>query len=115
MWSNVRHATASRMASDAFSRSSSWSMNHRTISDASAGSVKVGSIGSSASPSPRGRLVFNDSAAVLYLKFGAAASATSFTVALPANGYYEFPQPCYAGVVHGAWASAAGSARTTQY
>lgn len=68
-----------------------------------------------ASSSPRGRLVSNDSAAVLYLKFGTAASATSFTVALPANGYYEFPQPCYAGVVHGAWASAAGSARTTQY
>lgn len=68
-----------------------------------------------AASSPRARLVSNDSSAVLYLKFGTAASATSFTVSVPANGYYEFPQPCYAGVVHGAWASAAGSARTTQY
>ncbi len=59
------------------------------------------------------RAVFNDSTAVLYLKFGATASATSYTVQLAAGAYYEFPQPVYAGQVDGIWASANGFARTT--
>jgi hypothetical protein len=62
-----------------------------------------------------GRAVFNDSTAVLYLKFGATASATSYTVQVAAGGYYEFPQPLYAGQVDGIWASANGNARTTQW
>ncbi len=61
----------------------------------------------------KGRTVYNDSAAVLYLKFGATASTTSYTVQLPAGAYYEFPQPCYSGVVDGIWASANGAARVT--
>lgn len=66
----------------------------------------------------RARMVYNDSAdssAVLYLKFGATASATSFTVAVPAGALYEFPSsPLYTGAVDGIWASATGSARTTE-
>lgn len=61
------------------------------------------------------RAVYNDSTAVLYLKFGATASTTSYTVQIAANGYYEFPQPVYAGQVDGIWASANGAARTTQW
>lgn len=61
------------------------------------------------------RTVYNDSTAVLYLKFGATASATSYTVQLAAGAYYEFPQPVYAGQVDGIWASANGAARTTQW
>lgn len=68
-----------------------------------------------ASGSVKGRTVFNDSTAVLYLKFGVTASSTSFTLQLPAGSFYEFPQPCYAGQVDGIWASANGSARTTQW
>jgi hypothetical protein len=60
-----------------------------------------------------GRTVFNDSTQVLYLKFGATASTTSYTVQIPAGGYYEFPHPIYAGQVTGIWASANGSARLT--
>lgn len=63
----------------------------------------------------RGRAVFNDSTQVLYLKFGATASATSYTVQLAAGAYYEFPQPLYGGQVDGLWASANGNARTTQW
>lgn len=62
-----------------------------------------------------GRAVFNDSTAVLYLKFGAVASATSYTVQIAPNGYYEFPRPAYAGQVDGIWASANGNARTTAW
>jgi hypothetical protein len=33
---------------------------------------------------------------------------------MDADAYYEFPAPLYTGVVDGIWASAAGSARTTE-
>lgn len=61
------------------------------------------------------RTVYNDSTAVLYLKFGATASTTSYTVQIAAGGYYEFPQPVYAGQVDGIWASANGAARVTSW
>ena len=62
-----------------------------------------------------GRAVFNDSTAVLYLKYGATASATSYTVQIAAGGFFEFPAPVYGGQVDGIWASANGNARTTQW
>lgn len=63
----------------------------------------------------RSASVYNDSSAELYLKYGTAASATSFKVIIAAAGYFEFPQPIYTGVVHGAWASApGGAARVTE-
>jgi len=60
-----------------------------------------------------GRTIFNDSTQVLYVKYGATASASSYTVQIAAGGYYEFPRPIYAGQVDGIWASANGSARLT--
>ena len=57
--------------------------------------------------------VFNDSTAILYLKYGATASTTSYTVRIAAGGYFEMPQPIYTGVIDGIWASANGSARIT--
>lgn len=65
--------------------------------------------------SVKGRTIFNDSTAVLYVKFGATASTTSYTVQLAAGDYYEFPQPTYGGVVDGIWAAANGAARTTEW
>lgn len=62
----------------------------------------------------RGLAIFNDSEAVLYVKFGATASASSFTVKIAADGFYEMPQPIYQGVVDGIWASANGNARVTE-
>lgn len=69
----------------------------------------------SATGQARGRTVYNDSTAVLYLKLGSSASSTSYTVQLGAGAYYEFPQPVYSGVVAGVWASATGSARVTEW
>ena len=63
----------------------------------------------------RARAIYNDSTAVLYVKFGATASATSYTVQMAAGDYYEFPQPCYGGVVTGIWATANGNARVTSW
>ncbi len=62
-----------------------------------------------------GRVVFNDSTAVLYLKFGATASSSSYTAQIAAGGYYEFPRPVYTGQVDGIWASANGNARLTSW
>lgn len=60
-----------------------------------------------------GAAVYNDSAASLYLKLGAGASPTSFTVLVRGGGYYEVPFN-YVGAINGYWASAAGSARVTE-
>ena len=63
----------------------------------------------------KGATVFNDSTAILYLKFGATASATSYTVQIAAGGYYEFPGPTvYSGIVDGIWSAANGNARLTE-
>jgi hypothetical protein len=59
------------------------------------------------------RPVFNDSTAVLYLKFGAAAATNSYTVQVPAGGYFEVPG-AYNGQVTGVWAAANGSAYCTE-
>lgn len=60
------------------------------------------------------RTIFNDSTAVLKVKFGVGASATSFTVTLQPGDLYEFPRPTYDGVVEGIWATATGAARMTE-
>lgn len=62
------------------------------------------------------RFVFNDSTAILYIKFdSAAASTTSHTVAVAAGAYFTFPTPLYGGTVTAIWAAANGFARTTEY
>lgn len=60
--------------------------------------------------------VYNDSAtAYLYLKFGSAASLTSFKVRVSPGGYYEAPPtPLYTGIITGIWDAAVGSARVTE-
>ena len=68
----------------------------------------------SANTSAKLRSIFNDSTTVLYVKYGATASTSSYTVQIPAGGYYEFPQPLYNGRVDGIWASANGNARVTE-
>lgn len=68
-----------------------------------------------ASGTVKARTIFNDSTAVLYVKFGATASTTSYTVQLASNAYYEFPQPVYGGLVDGIWAAANGAARVTSW
>lgn len=61
----------------------------------------------------KGATIYNDSNRKLYLKFGATASLTSFTVVVDVNAYYEVPFG-YTGIMDGLWASANGSARVTE-
>lgn len=69
-----------------------------------------------ASNTSRKRIViYNDSTAILYVKFGATASSTSFTYLLNGGETYESPsQPTYTGQIDGIWASATGAARITE-
>lgn len=62
-----------------------------------------------------GATFYNDSTAILYLKFGATASSTSYTIQMAAASYYELPQPCYSGIIDGIWASANGNCRVTSW
>ena len=66
----------------------------------------------------RGAVIYNDSLAMLYLKFGPtcagpAASAPSFTYEVPQYSHWEMPSPPYRGEVHGIWLAANGAARVT--
>lgn len=66
----------------------------------------------------KGATIVNDSSAILFVKFGSTASATSFTVEMAArsataSSYYEVPFG-YSGIITGIWASATGSARMTE-
>lgn len=60
-----------------------------------------------------GAQIFNDSAVVMYVKFGTTASSTSYTVQLAANTYYEVPAG-YTGRIDGILASSTGTARVTE-
>lgn len=63
----------------------------------------------------KGVLIVNTDANTLRLKYGTTASASSFTVAIPSNGYWEMPTPTYAGRIDGIWdADGAGSAYITE-
>lgn len=55
-----------------------------------------------------GLIVSNESTSTMYLKYGTAASSTSFTVKLGSGEIFEMDRPIYTGAVHGIWASDAG-------
>ncbi|HYF46423.1 MAG TPA: hypothetical protein VD926_09460 [Acidimicrobiales bacterium] len=79
--------------------------------DDSASSVTL----SAANGIRQGWSCFNDSSEALYIKFGATASTTSFTVKVAAGAYYEMPEPIYCGVIDGIWAAnSTGAARITE-
>lgn len=57
-----------------------------------------------------GATVYNDSSALLYVKLGAVASTTDFTIKLFPLSYYEIPYG-YTGQIDGIWLVANGHAR----
>lgn len=60
-------------------------------------------------------VVYNESTADLYVKFGATASATSYTTKLGAGDTYESPTDwIYTGVIDGIWSVATGAAQITE-
>ena len=62
----------------------------------------------------RGATIYNDGNKNLFVKLGATASATSFTVKLSADSYLEVPFG-YTGVIDGIWDVVNGSARVVEF
>jgi hypothetical protein len=60
-----------------------------------------------------GATIFNQSTSVCYVKLGSGASATSYTVRMSANAYYEVPFG-YTGIITGIWAAVNGNAYVTE-
>ena len=61
-----------------------------------------------------GATIYNDSNARLFVKLGAVASTTSFTVRLNSQDYYEVPFN-YVGIIDGIWTPVvSGAARITE-
>jgi hypothetical protein len=58
--------------------------------------------------------VFNDAATVLCVKYGATASATSFTVKIPAGAIWEMSEVIYTGTVDAILVSGTGNAYVTE-
>lgn len=81
-----------------------------TTKDSSATSVTL----LEANEARRGLHLYNTDANAVYVKFGATATATSFTVKIPADGYWEMPVgfnlPAYTGKIDAIWV-AAGSGK----
>lgn len=122
MW-GVRNSTLTAAVTSASGDYSQVSVDQvgRTIVVEKAPTSLTTSVGSSAttvtllaSNSDRvGATIYNDSTVALYVKLGAAASTTSFTIKMAADGYYEVPFG-YTGVIDGIWVSATGNARIVE-
>lgn len=62
----------------------------------------------------RALLITNASSATLYVKYGAIAALTSYTVKVAPGGEHRITNPCYTGVVDGIWDAADGFAYVTE-
>jgi hypothetical protein len=96
---------------------------HVSTQPATVSSATVSSLASSASSaqllasntSRKGLILVNTDVNSVYVKYGTTASATDFTVLMPANGYWEMPQPIYTGRIDAIWAAdGAGSLYYTE-
>lgn len=63
----------------------------------------------------KGATFYNDSTSALYLKLGATASDTSFTLKMAPHSFFEMPLPCYTGVIDGVWISVDGAVSVTEF
>lgn len=63
----------------------------------------------------KGAVFYNDSTQICYLKFGATATSSSFTIPMAAASLITMGNdPVYTGVVDGIWVTANGNMRVTE-
>lgn len=67
-----------------------------------------------ANPLRKTAILWNDSTAVVLIKFGPAASTTSFTWKIGPQSGYELPLPVYIGQITAVWESANGAMQITE-
>lgn len=71
-----------------------------------------------ANSSRRSVIIYNDSTQTLYLLLASGTSSSSnYTVQMPPNSTFEYPQGpyIYTGIIKGIWAAANGNARVTEF
>jgi hypothetical protein len=85
-----------------------------TVTSVSSSATSVSLLASNANRI--GATFYNDSTQICYLKLGATASTTSYTIQMAAGSYYELPfqNKMYTGAIDGIWASANGAMRITE-
>lgn len=83
-----------------------------TLSNVASSATSVTVVAANASR--KGLLIYNDSTKRVYLKFGATASSTSFSVPLEPGSLYTMDPPIYPGIIDGIWTAANGFARVTE-
>lgn len=62
-----------------------------------------------------GLIIHNDSTAVLRIKYGAGASASSFSERIEAKQTFYLPEPIFTGQITGIWESVDGNAYVTEF
>lgn len=63
----------------------------------------------------KGLILHNTDSFDVYVKYGTTASATSYTVMIAPNGYWEMPEPIYTGRIDAIWAgNGSGSLYATE-
>jgi hypothetical protein len=96
----------------AFAQLSTPSRATATISSVSASATVVTLLAANARR--RGFALYNDSTSAVYVKFGSAASSTSFTIKMVPSSYFEGELPVYSGIITAIWVSATGAMRTSE-
>jgi len=81
------------------------------ITSVAASVTNVTILGSNANR--KGATIYNNSASQLYLKLGATATTSSFSVLMWRDSYYEVPFG-YTGIIDGLWTTATGAALVTE-
>ena len=67
-----------------------------------------------ANPLRKGLAFYNDGTAIQYIKFGATATTTDFTVKLTRNMFYEVANPIYLGQIDVISSSTSGAIQVTE-
>lgn len=68
----------------------------------------------SANANRRSAIFYRSGAAVVYIKFGATATTSDYTIQLVNNAVYELPFPCYTGRIDVIFAGTTGTLKITE-
>lgn len=107
-------ALSKRIAQNLTSLNTTYSVTTATLTNVAASATNVTCLASNAAR--KGGMIVNDSAsATLYAKYGATASATSYTYSVLPGGTLTLPTfPIYTGIIDCIWTAAVGNARVTE-
>jgi hypothetical protein len=102
----------------AATQSGTWTVTNATYSSSTLSNVTAAASNTTllaSNASRRQAILYNDADTAVYVKFGATASATSFSYKLLPAQTLELPFPVYTGIIDGIWANTpTGAMRITE-